>query len=207
MNPVSDLILKEGVRATVSAFAAALALALLGFECLATVALLAGLLIAWNYRRPVRGTLSFEKGAVIAPCDGKITAIETLSDGRIRVEIVSGWLDTSLLCMPFAGEIAAYHILHGARLGRKSPLAEALNEQAWLRMKNSQERTLEIVHLATMTPAPLLIDAVERSVEVGTRYGIHTHGMSRIYFPATSRVAVNSGDCVKGGESLLGYLV
>lgn len=205
---MADLILKEGRRYVVAAFAAALVLALLHLDCLAFAALLFGLATAWTYRRPVRGSVHLEKGSVVAPCDGKVTAIETRPDGVLCVEIESGCLDASLLTMPFDGTILAQRVLHGARLGRKSPLADTLNEQAYIKMEAGNGRRLEMVHMATLTPAPLVIDAAELPMKrtCGSRYGIHTHGVTRIYLPATARVAVNSGERVTGGESLLGYL-
>jgi len=208
MNHVADLILKEGQRVVVTAFASALVLALLGLDCLAGIALLAGTATAWNYRRPVRGSTHFERGSVLAPCDGKVAAITTEPSGILCVEIVSGCLDASLLTMPFEGRITKNTLTRGARLGRTNPLAPLLNEQASLTFEDRYGHRVKVVHTATYTPAALLIDRID-PVAVrprGARYGISTHGVTRLYFPSSSRVAVNSGERVTGGETLLGYV-
>ena len=209
MNVLADLIIKEGWRPIGFAAGASLLCALADWDLLAWGFLIAAGYGVLKYRKPVRAASYFEKGSVTAPCDGKVTAIETLSDGSVTVEIKTGWRDASLLTMPFAGGTMTHRSLtRGARLGCKSGLCDLLNEQGWVIFEDVDGRGVRMTHMLSYTPAPLVLDSFpsgKRHLR-GERYGVLTHGVTRIYLPPSTRVAVNPGETVFATQTLLGYM-
>jgi hypothetical protein len=208
MNALTDLIVKEGWRPVALAAGSALLFALLGLGLFAFVALLFAGLLVWNYRQPVRTVSHFEKGSITSPCDGKVAGIESEPDGSVTVAIETGYLDGSLLTMPFEGELSYGSVMRGARLGRKSALSERLNERGMLVFEDESGKSVRITHMLSYTPAPLVIDDVPKSKcrLRGERYGVLTQGLTLIHLPASTRVAVNPGESVYATETLLGYM-
>ena len=208
MNALKDLILEEGWRPIGAAVAAALVSALLGLELLSLLALAAAIVLVRTYRKPVRTVSHFEKGSVTSPCDGRVTAVETEKDGSIVVEIESGCLDASVLTMPFDGAVTYRSLLRGARLPRRSALSALLNERATLLLEAAGGKEVRITHVLHRTAAPLVLDVkgTEKRLARASRYGVLVRGVTRIYLPASTRVAVNPGEKVFATETLLGYM-
>ena len=209
MNALADLILVEGRRPVGIAVAAAIVFAVFGLEIFALLALAAAVVLVRAYRQPVRTVTNFERSSVTSPCDGTVTAVETASDGTIVVEIETGLLDASLLTMPFDGNVLHRILVRGARLPRKSPLFEALNEHGTMLFESAGGHAVRINHTLYRCPAPLLLDAVSESgkrLVRAARYGVMVEGMTRIHLPASTRVAVNPGEKVHATETLLGYM-
>jgi len=209
MNALADLIINEGWRRFGLAAGAALVCALFDWDLLAWGFLILAGYILWKYRKPARTAAYFEKGSFTAPCDGRVTAIETLPDGGVMVEIETGWLDASLLTMPFVNGGQTYRDLtRGARLGRGSALFGTLTERGLVIFEDEEGRSVRLAHYLSYTPAPLVLDiypAGKRRLR-GERYGVMTRGLTRIYLPASTRVAVNPGEKVLATQTLLGYM-
>ncbi|MHC3995290.1 phosphatidylserine decarboxylase [Thiomicrolovo sp. ZZH C-3] len=209
MNGLRDLIVKEGWRSVGIAAAAALFFALFDCDLMAWLFIAAAGYLLWKYRKPARTATYFEKGSVTAPCDGRVTAIDTLPDGSVSVEIETGWFDATLLTAPFVeGVPSGETVTRGARLGSRSPLAGMLNERGSILFEDEEGRSIRLTHRLAQTPAPLLIDAYvpgKRRLR-GERYGVLTHGVTRLQLPASTRVAVNPGDRVYATRTLLGYM-
>lgn len=207
MNFLEDLIVREGWLRIAIALFAALVLAGLDLEFFALLAGAATLLLLWTYRKPHRGNAYFESGSVTAPCEGKIAAVLTEENGVI-VEIDTGCLEPSLLCAPFEGALKRADVTRGARLCTGSALYALLNENAEIVFENVQGQPVTLTHRLGIGSAPIIIDMPLQGTEVqrGTRYGIMVRGRTRIMLPASTRIAVNPGDTVRGSDTLLGYI-
>jgi len=209
MNGLENLILKEGRRPVLSVAASALLFSLLDFDALAFIALVVTLVLIWIYRHPVRTVIHFEKGSVTAPCDGKVTAVRTHDDGTMSVEIESGCMDASILSAPFEAVKVTSAVVRGARLSRKSPLFEKLNEYAAVEFTDSGGHRISIIHRLKRSAAALVIDgetSAKGRLPASQRYGVMVSGMTYVRFPESARIAVNPGESVTGAETLLGYV-
>jgi uncharacterized membrane protein len=209
MNALADLILKEGWRPIGMAVGAALVFALLGLELFALLGLAAAVLLVMAYRRPVRTVSNFEKSSVTSPCDGRVTSVETASDGSVVVEIDTGCLDASVLTLPFDGSMTHRFLTRGARLPRKSALFGPLNEHGSVIFESSGGHVVRVTHTLLRCSAPLVLDAVSDSGKRfgrAARYGVMVEGITRLHLPASTRVAVNPGEKVLATETLLGYM-
>jgi len=208
MNALGDLIMPEGWRPVGAAVAAALLLAFLDLELFAFLGLVAALLLVWVYRKSVRTVSHFEKGSVTSPCDGRVTAIDTKPDGSVVVEIETGCLDGSLLTVPLEGSVTHCSVVRGARLGRSSTLFERLNEHGTIYFEDAGGKHVGITHTLKSASAPLVLDQTVRAGRHmrGQRYGVLVQGITRVFLPASTRVAVNPGEHVSATETLLGYM-
>lgn len=209
MNALADLILAEGWRPVGIAVAAAIVFAGFGLGLFALLALAVAVAMVRAYRRPVRTVTNFERSSVTSPCDGKIAAVETVSDGSIVVTIETGCLDASSLMMPFDGNVTHRTLVRGARLSRKSPLFGRLNEHGTVVLESESGHTARITHTLYRCAAPLVLDAVPESgvhLDRAARYGVMVEGLTTLRLPASTRVAVNPGEKVYAAETLLGYM-
>ena len=209
MNALNGIIVKEGWRYIGCALAAALVLAMLDLEPFALLAAAAAGGLVWIYHQPARMPSAGGAGKVIAPCDGKVTAIGREEDGRVSIEIETGCFQTSLLCMPVEGVIRTSKLIRGAMLSRKSPLFEKLNETAELCFEDKTGREVAVRHRLLPGFAPLVIDPVQEAVSStpAARYGVMLHGVTSLSLPASTRLTVDVGERVFGGASVLGQMV
>ncbi|UFS62028.1 hypothetical protein LOH54_10245 [Sulfurimonas sp. HSL-3221] len=209
MNALRDLIVKEGWKPIGIAAAAALLCAFFDWELMSWFFIAAAGYLLWKYRKPARTAAYFEKGSVTAPCDGRVTAIDTLPDGSVLVEIETGWFDAALLTVPFVEGVPSFEtVTRGSRLARRSPLFETLNERGAIVFEDEEGRSVTLTHILMLTPFALLIDTNlpgKRRMR-GERYGVLTHGVTRLTLPASTRVAVNPGEKVYATQTLLGYM-
>jgi phosphatidylserine decarboxylase len=208
MSALKDLIIKEGWRPVGLTVGLALLFALFGFKLLSLLALGAAAALVIASRNPVHSVSHFEKGSLTAPCDGTVRAIETEADGTVVVEIETGCLNASVLTMPLEGEVVSFSLMRGARLPRKSPLFEQLNEKATMTLQSISGQTVTLNHSLYRAAAPLVMDIKESGKKFGrgARYGVLLQGAVRLELPASTRVAVNAGEKVTATETLLGYM-
>lgn len=207
MRWLEDLIVPEGWMRIAIALIAALLLAGLDLEFFALLAGALTLLLLWTYRKPQRGTMYFESGSVTAPCEGQVTVV-LADDTGVSVEIDTGWREPSVLCTPFEGVLKSATLTRGARLGTKSALYNLLNEHAEVVFENKQGVSVTLVHRLGIGSPPMLIDLLPQNTTVqhGKRYGIMVRGRTRVVLPASTRIAVNPGDTVRGADTLLGTI-
>ncbi len=208
MKTLGGFVLKEGWRYIGCAAAAALLAVLLDLELFALAAALGVFLLVWIYHQPDRVPSAWGGGRVVAPCDGKITAISTETSGRIVVDIDTGCLQTSLLYFPVEGELQTPKLIRGAMLSRKSPLFRKLNETAELCFEAKAGDEVRVTHRLLPGFAPLVIDsfAPRASTFPGGRYGVMVRGTTRLSLPPSMRLSVKTGERIFGGASLLGQI-
>ena len=124
------------------------------------------------------------------------------------ISIETGCFQTSLLSAPLDGSVVVSKLTRGAMLSRQSPLFEKLNETAEITIEDKDGNTVSIMHRLLPGFAPLVIDAAEGDTrQRAQRYGVMLRGLTRVYLPASSHVAVNIGERVFGAQTPLGYLV
>ena len=206
------IIAKEGWKFLFGAIAAFVVFIILGWGLLQLIALVAAVVFAYVYRNPERIVPYYQEKSIVSVADGRVRSIETVEscpmlDGPCyKVEIVSGFFDTSLLRMPYDAEIKTIELRRGSRLAAVSPLAAQLNEQALVRFENEAGHSCVVEHMLEQSIDALSLHGTHgRNAPQGSRYGLMLRGVHAIYLPAKSRVAIKVGDEMRAGETLVGY--
>lgn len=206
-------IVKEGWPFVGVLAGATVATAMMGLK---TPAIVLGALTAfttWFFRNPSR-TVPHTSGAVVAPGDGKVIAIEEefepryLKDNSIRLSIFLNVFDVHVNRIPCAGTIEDIQYQPGCFLAANKPEACVRNEQNALMIRTDSGVKVLCVQVAGLIARRIVCwvspgDGVQR----GERYGLIRFG-SRMdtYLPAGTAVRVAVGDRVKGGETIIGEL-
>jgi len=206
-------IVKEGLPFVGILGGAALGTGFLGWVI--PTALLGGLtaFTAWFFRNPNR-TIPTGTGAVVAPGDGKVIAIEEefepryLKDKSIRLSIFLNVFDVHVNRIPCAGVIDGVQYQPGRFVPANKPDACLRNEQNAVMIHTTSGAKVLCVQVAGLIARRIVCwvspgDPVQR----GERFGLIRFG-SRMdtYLPAGTPVLVAVGDRVKGGETILGEL-
>lgn len=206
------IIAKEGWKFIGGTTAAFVLFILLDLDLLQFIAFIAVALLIYIYRNPERITPYYQEHSIVAVADGRVRSIETvescpfLEGPCYKVEIVSGIFDTALLRTPFEGVVRHLDLRRGSRLSSLRPLALKLNERALLCFEAADGQYCAVEHMLDPSIDAISVHAHhEQKLAQGSRYGLMLRGTHTLYLPTESRVAVNVGDEVRAGESLIGY--
>ncbi len=212
MNSDTFIIARAGWSALGIAFAVFVLFSLMGAGFLQLLSFLAFLFIGFVYRNPERIVPYYQTGSIVSVADGTVTAIESIESCELcdepcyKIEIASGFMDTSVLRVPFESDVSDVAITRGARLDLKNPLAKELNEKATLKFTGTSGEQMFVEHLIERNPAGIVITAhPEHKSAQGGRYGVMIKGVTTIYLPANCRISLHVGDTVSAGETLMGY--
>ena len=202
-------ITKEGFIPLSIAIVVTVVLMLLDLELLTFFSFVVTLFIAYSFRNPERELLSLEEGAVVAPCDGRVLAIDTLDAGNsfaYRVEIEGSYSDVSLLRAVSDATVTDISLLKGTRMPKSSKLFSDLNESAVITFSDKNENSFQVKHQLKRSFFPLSIDLnVGEKVQHSARYGVANNAITTLYLPANFTLNVSVGQELKAVESLMGY--
>ena len=206
------IVAKEGWKFVGGALALFLLAILFDLELLQFVAFVFVLFFAYLYRNPERIVPYYQENSIVSVADGRVRSIETvescpyLEGPCYKVEIVSGLFDTALLRMPFESLITHVDLRRGSRLSKTAALSSALNERALLCFEDASGQRCAVEHMLDQSIDALSLHVhSDRKLPQGYRYGLVLRGVHTLYLPTESRVAVNVGDDLHAGESLIGY--
>jgi phosphatidylserine decarboxylase precursor-related protein len=162
------------------------------------------------FRNPERNTSESESDAIISSVDGVVLSVEeTVVDEQkmSKITILNSLLDVSMLRAPFDCIVKGFNMRHGGSLPLYNPLSDALNEKAVISFRSSKGDEIYIEHLSEQScfPIGIVVEKGQKFKE-GGRYGFLAKGRSIIYLPENTRILVNAGSSVRGGESVIGYL-
>jgi phosphatidylserine decarboxylase len=181
----------------------------------ATACVLGGLAVfcAWFFRNPKR-TVPCSEGAIVAPGDGKIVAIDEAYEPRFlkeeatRISIFLNVFDVHVNRIPCAGTIEQIVYQRGRFVAANRPEATISNEQNALMI-----RTVGGVRVLCVQVAGLIARRIVcwvspgDTVQCGERYGLIRFGSRMdLYLPKGTTLQVSVGDRVKGGTHLIGVL-
>lgn len=165
--------------------------------------------VIWFFRIPRRNFTRGE-GLIIAPADGKIVVIEEtveneyFKDKRIQVSIFMSPLNVHVNRSPITGKVeyAEYHA--GKYLVAWHPKSSTENERTTIVIRN-KETTLLLRQIAgAMARRIKYYVKVGNNIEQNAEFGFIRFG-SRVdvFFPLGTKINVNIGDKVKGGQTIL----
>lgn len=171
------------------------------------------LFTGWFFRNP-RRVIPSAKGAVVAPGDGKIIAIEEdfeprfLKDHATRISIFLNIFDVHVNRIPCEGVIEDIAYQPGRFLAANRPEATLRNEQNALMIRTIGGAKVLCVQVAGLLARRIVCWAsAGESVSCGERFGLIRFG-SRVdlFLPKNASLRVALGDHVKGGEHVLAVL-
>jgi phosphatidylserine decarboxylase len=204
---------KEGFPFIGAAAGVTLLVGWLGWTIAAIGAALLTLFVSWFFRNPAR-VIPQGPGLIVAPGDGKVIAIEEefeprfLKERSIRVTIFLNVFDVHINRMPCEGIVEDVQYQPGLFLVASKPEATIKNEQNALMIKANHGAKVLCVQVAGLIARRIVcwVAPKDRAVR-GERFGLIRFG-SRMdtFLPIGTAIKVAIGDCVKGGETILGEL-
>jgi phosphatidylserine decarboxylase len=180
---------------------------------LAWVAVLITAWIAYFFRDPPRVT-PLRDGLVIAPGDGRISAIEVVrppaelgfgDEPRLRISIFLSVFDVHINRAPVAGRVVRSVYVPGTFLNAALDKASEENERRCLVISTPNNQEIAVVQIAGLVARRIVTFIREGdTVGVGERYGLIRFG-SRVdtYLPPGHGALVAIGQRAVGGETIL----
>ena len=172
--------------------------------------------IAYFFRDPARVT-PLREGLVVAPADGRISAIERVRPPtelglgeaqRLRVSIFLSVFDVHINRSPVAGRIARSIYVPGSFLNAALDKASEENERRGLVIATAGDSEIAVVQIAGLIARRIVTFVNEGdSVGAGERFGLIRFG-SRVdvYLPPGRGSLVAVGQRAIGGETVLADL-
>lgn len=183
---------------------------------LAWVLVLVAIYIAYFFRDPDRVT-PLREGLIIAPADGRISAVETVRppaelglgpEERVRISTFLTILDVHITRAPVAGRIERAIYVPGAFLNAALEKASEENERRGFVIKRPDGVEIAVVQIAGLIARRIVAFVHEGdSVGAGERIGLIRFG-SRVdvYLPPGRAALVSTGQLAVGGETVLADL-
>lgn len=183
---------------------------------LAWVCVIAALYIAYFFRDPDRVTPQRE-GLIIAPADGRIANIETVTpptemglgtEPRVRISTFLSVLDVHITRSPVSGRLVRSIYIPGAFLNAALDKASEENERRVMIIEKSDGTEIGVVQIAGLVARRIVPFVHEGdSVGVGERLGLIRFG-SRVdvYLPPGKHALVAVGQLANAGETILADL-
>ncbi len=165
----------------------------------------------WFFRNPKR-RLFQEEGAIIAPADGKVVVIEEIyepeyfNDKRLQISIFMSVKNVHVNRNPISGQVKYFKYHPGKNLLAWNPKSSIANERTTFVIEDEDDNVEILMRQIAGTVARRIKFYVEEGDEVvqGSEFGFIKFG-SRVdlYLPLHSKVEVNIGDKVKGGQTVI----
>jgi phosphatidylserine decarboxylase len=188
-------------------------MALLGLKVPALVGLVALFAICGFFRDPDRVTPT-EAGAVVAPADGKVVVVQTVTDSAfyagpcLKISIFMSVFNVHVNRMAHEGRVADIHYFPGKFFSANLDKASRDNEHNAIFVDTPCGNRLVMVQIAGLIARRIICGVTPGADLVrGQRIGMICFG-SRVdvYLPPETRAAIKVGDKVTAGASILGHL-
>lgn len=165
--------------------------------------------VLWFFRIPNR-EFTINENLVIAPADGKVVVIEEtveteyFKDKRLQVSIFMSPLNVHVNRSPIKGEVKYVKYHPGKYLVAWHPKSSTENERTTVVIGNNNT-TLLLRQIAGAMARRICYYVKEgNKIDQNAEFGFIRFG-SRvdIYFPIGTKIDVNIGDKVKGGQTII----
>lgn len=203
-------MVRDGYYYGLALIAAAILLGWLTRPAWAIVPVLLALFFLWFFRDPERA-IPAEEGAVVSPADGKVTDVSTVSIGKdqqLRLSIFLSVFDVHVNRTPIAGVVRDVRYQRGKFVNAMAEASAEQNEQNIVTVEGDGQRVVFKQIAGLLARRIVFHPKVGDRVERGQRIGLIKFG-SRcdVLMDASARPNVKVGDRVKGGSSVLAYLL
>jgi phosphatidylserine decarboxylase len=158
--------------------------------------------VLYFFRDPDR-EIPVEPHLVMAPADGRVSAVERLSaDGEFgtRFSIFLRLRDVHIIRSPVSGRVVRVARTRGRFMDAEHPGAHLLNEQNRIRIEDGRT-AIEVVQIAGMIARRIVCWVTEGDeVERGQRLGLIRFGSrADVYLPREAVVLLKKGAYVRAG--------
>lgn len=165
------------------------------------------------FRDPAR-TVNIDAGGLVAPADGRILAIENITDNQfmggeaLKVSIFLSIFDVHVNRVPAAGKIEYVKYNPGKFFSAFKDKASHLNEQTEIGMTAATGHKIIFKQIAGLIARRIVCKLNEGdNVSAGDRFGMIRFGSrTELIVPEGTDIAVKVGQHVKGGKTVMGYL-
>ena len=204
---------REGYPFIVFTAFATLIFALLEYEVIAAILLFLTGFIVYFFRDPARIIPDAEDG-VVSPADGKVILVEKIFDDRFvhehvyKVSIFMSIFDVHVNRLPFAGEVEKIQYVSGSFYAANTDQGGLANEHCVVILSTAKDFRYAVVQVAGLVARRIVCWAEKGDkIERGSRFGLIRFG-SRvdIYLPQQMQLEVRSGQRVRAGETVIGYI-
>ncbi len=198
-------MVKEGIPFVLVPAAAAVVFAIAQiWLAVAVFVLLVGFML-YFFRDPHRN-VPVEDGLITSAADGRVTRIETNADGKL-VSVFLSPLDVHINRSPIAGRVMSVTYVKGKKMPATSDKASILNERNSLVIEGSNI-TVTCTQIAGILARRIVCwNKAGDDLERGQKFGLIKFGSrTDVLMPANVEIAVNVGDSVKGGETVIARL-
>jgi phosphatidylserine decarboxylase len=191
-----------------------LVVALLRYDLLALLCLFLTGFVIYFFRDPER-IMPDDEDVVVSPADGKVILVEKIFDDRFmnehvyKISIFMSVFDVHVNRLPYAGKVEKIVYAPGSFYAANTDQGGLANEYCALILNTKKSLRYSVVQVAGLVARRIVCWAEKGDqVERGSRFGMIRFG-SRvdIYLPQQLQVEVRSGQRVKAGETIIGYLV
>ncbi len=183
------------------------------FDGLGFIGVLITAVVAWHFRDPIRVSPQRD-GLVLAPVDGRVHKIETLtpaddlhlgSEKHMRISLTMPLFGMHVARAPISGEVVSTVNITGLHGFATRQLAEEVNERFVATYTTSDGAKLAVVAISGPIHRPIDAEVNEgQTVHAGERAGM-LEPMSRVdvYIPGDLSASVLEGQHVTAGETIL----
>ncbi len=205
-------IAKQGSPYIIGLAVLLLLFGLLGWAILTALTLILTLLVINFFRDPER-TIPQDPQAVLAPADGQIIFVGKVFEDRfvnketLKISIFMSIFNVHVNRIPFSGEVESVHYEKGTFFAAHVDKASRDNEHNAVILRISGGEKIVFIQIAGLVARRIdcWLQPGEQ-VQRGDRFGMIRFGSRLdVFVPTDSRLAVNKGQRVKAGESILCY--
>ncbi len=187
--------------------------ALLGFTVLALTSLIFTFFTCYFFRDPDR-VVPKKEDAVVSPADGKVIVAQPESNSDfyegdyLKVSIFMSVFNVHVNRIPHDGTITKILYHPGKFFSADLDKASKENEHNAVFLETSDKKKICFVQIAGLIARRIICKVQEGDkMTIGQRFGMICFGSRLdVYLPPETKLAINVGDKVQAGASILGYL-
>jgi len=197
-------VAREGWGYAAGAFSLAAFSAWFGGWSWAAGFFLLGCAVAAFFRDPERAPAG-DEGAVLAPADGRVVAVDRAAGGGTVVRIFLSLFDVHINRSPVAGEISRASYRKGRFLAAFQEAASEVNEQNALDIRTPRGENFRVVQIAGLLARRIVCWRKEGDfLNPGERFGLIQFGSrTDLHLPPGYEVCVGLKEKVRGGETIV----
>ncbi|MBM9604225.1 phosphatidylserine decarboxylase family protein [Desulfopila inferna] len=187
--------------------------ALVGCSWVAYTGLAVTTFVLCFFRDPER-FIPAKEHAVLAPADGKVIYVEKITDDEYlqqevyKISIFMNVFNVHVNRLPLSGTVKKIIYKPGKFHSADSDKAVLYNENCTTILESETGKKIAFVQVAGLIARRIVnwLELEDKAVR-GERFGLIRFG-SRvdIYLPADTEIAIEKGQKVRGGETIIGYL-